>query len=89
MRKRKGNKGWGSFVQTLILITYALDGVKEDLSSGRSRPSDNGGGGGRGRRSSRPSGKGGRSPEKFFSVLRASVLKTRGDPPLDSPLLSL
>lgn len=44
MRKRKGNKGWGSFVQTLILITYALDGVKEDLSSGRSRPSDNGGG---------------------------------------------
>ena len=88
MRKRKGNKGWGSFVQTLILITYALDGVKEDLSSGRSRPSDNGGGGG-GRRSSRPSGKGGRSPEKFFSVLRALVLKTRGDPPLDSPLLSL
>ena len=46
MRKRKGNKGWGSFVQTLILITYALDGVKEDLSSGGSKPSDNGGRGG-------------------------------------------
>ena len=88
MRKGKGNKGWGSFVQTLILITYALDGVKEDLSSGGSKPSDNGGGGGV-RRSSRPSGKGGRCPEKFFSALRASVLKARGDPPLDSPLLSL
>ena len=46
LRKRKGNKGWGSFVQTLILITYALDGVKEDLSSGGSKPSDNGGRGG-------------------------------------------
>ena len=93
MRKRKGNKGWGSFVQTLILITYALDGVKEDLSSGGSKPSDNGGGGwGGGWGGGHPDPQvrgGGRSPENFFSALRASVLKARGDPPLDPSLLSL
>ena len=66
MRKRKGNKGWGSFVQTLILITYALDGVKEDLSSGGSKPSDNGGRGGWGGGHPDPQVRGGGLPKNFF-----------------------
>ena len=69
MRKRKGNKGWGSFVQTLILITYALDGVKEDLSSGGSKPSDDGGGGGGGWWGGGhpdPQVRGGGLPKNFF-----------------------
>ena len=42
-----------------------LDGVKEDLSSGRSRPSDNGGGGGEGGHPD-PQVRGDGLPKNFF-----------------------
>ena len=85
MRKRKGNKGWGSFVQTLILITYALDGVKEDLSSGGSKPSDNGGGGwgggGGGGGPPDPQGRGGGAvSRKLFLGPSGLSSKSKGGP---------
>jgi len=64
---------------TLILITYALDGVKEDLSSGGSRPSDNGGGAGGGGGHPDPQIRGRRSPKIFFRPFVPQFgLKIRG-----------